>query len=124
MKKLLTATALIESGAGVGLLAVPSVISRLLLGVTLDTPATLTVARIAGVALLALGIACWLVSYDARTCAARGVVSAMGLYNLGAVIVLGAAGLQMQPVGIGLWPAVILHIAMTAWCLVGLLKKT
>lgn len=123
MKKLLTTTALIESGTGLGLLAAPSIVSRLLLGATLDAPAALTVARVAGLALLTLSVACWLVRYDARTCAARGVVSAMGLYNLGAVIILSAAGLQLHPAGIALWPAVILHIVMTAWCLLSLLKK-
>lgn len=62
MKALLTFTALIEGVTGLGLLAVPSVLARLLLGVPLDAPAALTVARVAGVALLALSVACsgWL----------------------------------------------------------------
>ena len=40
----------------------------------------------------------------------------MVLYNLGAVVILGAAGIRSQPVGIALWPAVVLHAAMTVWC--------
>jgi hypothetical protein len=74
--------------------------------------------RVAGVALLALGVACWLAQHDAQSCAARGLVSAMVLYNLGAVVILGAAGLQSQSVGIALWPAVILHAVMAVWCIV------
>jgi len=55
-----------------------------------------------------------LAAFDSQSCSARGVVSAMVLYNVGAVVVLGAAGIQSQPVGIALWPAVILHTAMTS----------
>jgi len=123
MKSLLFVTAGFEAGIGIGLLAAPSVVARLLLGATLDAPAALTVARVAGAALLALGVACWLAAFDPQSCAARGVVSAMVLYNVGAVVVLGAAGIQSQQVGIGLWPAVILHTAMTIWCITILLKK-
>jgi hypothetical protein len=39
VKKLLTLTAIIEAGTGLGLLAAPAVLARLLLGGTLDTPA-------------------------------------------------------------------------------------
>jgi hypothetical protein len=123
MKPLLLTTAVLEAGTGIGLLAVPLVVARLLLGATLDAPAAITVARVAGAALLALGVACWLAASDTQSCAARGVVSAMVLYNLGAVVILGAAGIQSQPTGIGLWPAVILHTAMTVWCVASLLRK-
>jgi hypothetical protein len=122
MRSLLATTAALEAGAGIGLLAVPSAGARLLLGAPLDAPASQTVARVAGVALLALGVACWLASSDSQSCAARGVVSAMVLYNLGATLVLGAAGLGSQS-GIALWPAVILHAAMSVWCITSLLQQ-
>jgi hypothetical protein len=123
MKSLLAATAAIEAGTGLGLLAAPSALARLLLGATLDAPAALTLARAAGAALLALSIACWLARYDTQSCAARGLVSAMALYNLGVGIILIAAGIGPLPGGIGLWPAVILHTVMTVWCVTSLLKK-
>ena len=123
MKKLLIVTAVIEAGAGVGLLCCPSAAMALLLGSPLDTPATLTLGRVAGAALFALGVACWLAHFDAQSCAARGLVSAMVLYNLGAVVILGVSGIQSQPVGVALWPAVVLHAVMTVWCIVCLLKK-
>jgi hypothetical protein len=47
----------------------------------------------------------------------------MVLYNLGAALVLGAAGLRSQLAGVGLWPAIIFHGAMTAWCVSTLLRK-
>ena len=123
MKKLLIATSVIELGAGVALLSFPSAVVTLLLGSPLDAPAAVTLGRVAGAALFALGIACWLARYDAQSCAARGLVSAMGFYNIGAVIILGAAGIVSQPVGVALWPAVMLHAAMTLWCITVLRRK-
>jgi hypothetical protein len=47
----------------------------------------------------------------------------MVLYNFGAVVILGLAGIQLRPVGIALWSAVALHAAMTIWCVTCLLRK-
>jgi hypothetical protein len=121
VKFLLKLTAAIEATTGLGLVAVPAVVVRLLLGVEL-LGAGIPLGRIAGVALFALGITCWLASSDTQSCAARGVVSAMALYNLGVALILTAFGIQSQAIGPGLWPAVILHAIMTAWCLASLIK--
>jgi hypothetical protein len=122
MKLLLKLTALIEAGTGLGLVAVPGVVVRLLLGGELSG-AGISLGRVAGVALLALGIACWLASSDIQSCAARGIVSATALYNLGVALILSVVGIQSQPIGIALWPAVILHAIMTVWCLTKLMRK-
>ena len=123
MKRLLIVTAVIELGAGVALLCFPSATVALLLGSLLDTPAAMNLARVAGAALFALGVACWLARDNTQSRAARGLVSAMVLYNLGAVIILSAAGIRSQPVGIALWPAVVLHAVMTIWCVASLLRR-
>jgi hypothetical protein len=115
MKRLLTLTAIIEAATGLALMVVPSVVVQLLLGAEISG-ASIPLGRVAGVALLALGVACWLAHCDQQSRAARGLVSAMVLYNLGAVVILGAAGIRSQPVGIALWPAVILHAVMAVWC--------
>ena len=115
-----TATAVIEAGAGLALLCFPSVTVALLLSTPLETIAGFTVARVAGAALLTLGAAFWLARGDRQSRAARGLVAAMVLYNLGAVIILGVAGIRSQPVGLVLWPAVVLHAAMTIWCIMSL----
>jgi hypothetical protein len=122
MNRLLSLTAIIEAGAGLGLLAVPSIVVRLLLGGEISG-AGIPLGRVAGAALFALSVACWLAHYDSQSCAARGLVSAMVVYNLGAVVILGAAGISWQPVGIALWPAVVLHAGMTVWCGAELLGK-
>lgn len=122
MKPLLKLTALIEAGTGLGLIAVPTVVVRLLLGGEL-LGAGVPLGRVAGVALLALGIACWLASSDAQSCAARGIVSAMALYNIGVALILTLFGIQSQSIGLALWPAVILHAIMTVWCIASLMRK-
>ena len=123
MKTLLIVTTLIELGAGVALLGFPSAAVKLLLGSPLDAPAAVTLGRVAGVALLALGVACWRASGDTKSRAARGLAGAMVLYNLGVAGILAAAGVQSQTLGIALWPAVILHAAMTVWCVTSLRRK-
>jgi hypothetical protein len=110
----------LEAGAGVALMGEPSAMATLLVGAPLATPAAVSVARVGAAGLLSLGVACWLARRDAHSIAASGLVAAMLLYNVGTVAVLGAAGLQLRPTGIGLWPAVIVHAAMAAWCLADL----
>jgi spore maturation protein SpmB len=122
VKILYTPTAVIELGAGLALLGFPSAMATLLVGSPLEGSAALTVARVAGTALLALAVACWLARGDTRSPAARGLVAAMVLYNLGVALILGAVGIRSQPVGVALWPAVVLHAVMTIWCIVSLLS--
>ena len=119
MNRLLKLTAIIEAATGLGLIVVPAMVVRLLLGGEISG-ASIPLGRVAGVALLALGVACWFASYEVQNRAARGVASAMMLYNVGVILILAAAGLQSRPVGIALWPAVILHAAMSVWCVANL----
>ena len=123
MKHLLIVTAVIEAGAGLALLVVPAVVVQLLLGADISG-AAIPLGRVAGAALLALGVASWLARGDTQSRAARGLVAAMLLYNCGAVIVLGAAGIRLQTAGIALWPAVILHGGMAVWCVSQLAHKS
>jgi hypothetical protein len=120
MKRLLTLTAIIEATTGLALLVMPSFVVRLLLGSPLETFDAVTLGRVAGSGLLALGVACWLARNDTESSATTGLVVAMLLYNLFVAIVLGGAGVSSHPIGIALWPAVALHAAMFGWCVVSL----
>jgi len=124
MKRLLTLSAIIEVPTGLGLIAVPSTVVRLLLGSPLDTTTEVILGRVAGAALLALGVACWLARDDAQSRAAKGLVTAMLLYNIATVAVLAFAGIGFGLHGVALWPAVILHCAMTLWCVARLMNST
>ncbi len=117
MSRLLAVTALMETGAGLALLIIPGFVVHLIMGSGLEGAPALAIARIAGAALFALGVACWFAHTDAGSAAGLGLTKAMALYNLGVVLVLVAAGLQAETVGILLWPAVIIHAAMAAWCI-------
>ena len=120
VKSLYATTAAIEGGAGLALLCLPSAAANLLLGAPLQQPAAFTVARVGGAGLLTLGIACWLARSDTQSPAARGLITAMVIYNIGVALVLGTAGLRSQSVGIILWPAVVLHTVMAVWCIMSL----
>lgn len=110
-------TAVIELGAGLVLLLVPSAAISILLGTPLDAPAAVVVARVAGAALLSLGAACWLVRADGQHHGAAALVAAMCLYNSAVALLLVYADL-MGLRGWGLWPAVLVHLAMAIWCVV------
>ena len=114
---LFTVTAVVEAATGLALLIVPAEVVRVLLGGSFEAPAGQVVARVAGAALLALALANWRARSDERSSAAAGVVAAMLLYNTVTAAVLAYAGYSLRMRGIGLWPAVVLHVVMAVWCL-------
>jgi hypothetical protein len=116
-KTLLIVTALVETATGLTLLVSPTLVISLLLGASLDAPATLVLARMAGAALLSLGCACWLARDDGQNRGVGGLVAAMLLYNSVAVAVLANAGVLARLVGLLTWPAVALHAALAVWCI-------
>jgi hypothetical protein len=117
LRSLLAVTAVFEALTGIALIVVPSRIVSLLIGTTLDGAGAMTVARIAGAALLSLAIACWLLRNNT---AALGVVNAMLVYNIAATAVLLYGDFGYKLSAVGLWPAVLLHAALAMWCFISL----
>lgn len=117
MHTLLVVTALLEGMVGLVLLALPSQLATLLVGSPLEAPAALTLARVAGVALVALSLTCWLARHETQSRAVRGLVLAMAVYHAGVALVVAYAGVGLALSGLGLWPTVVFHTAMTGWCL-------
>jgi hypothetical protein len=115
-KSLLTVTALLETSTGLALLLSPPLVVALLLGASLDAPASLVVSRVAGAALLSLGIGCWLARDDGSSRAGRGLVAAVLFYNSATVAVLAQAAAGAGLSGPLLWPVVVLHASLAIWC--------
>ena len=102
MKNALTFAAVAEVATGLALLIAPSLTVHLLLGEQL-TGVAMPVARVAGIALIALGIACW------------PGPPLVGMLTYSALITLYLAYLSFAGLsGILLWPAVVLHAILTA----------
>jgi len=101
MKKVLIFAACVEIITGVALLVVTSLVVRLLLGGEL-TGIAIPIARVTGIALIALGIACW------------PGPALLGMLTYSAVVALYLAYLGFAGfTGAFLWPAVIFHIILT-----------
>ncbi len=92
-----------EAATGVALLIVPSLVGRLLLGEEL-TGVAIPVARVTGIALIALGVACW----------PGPPLVGMLIYSAAVTLYLAYVGFAGGLSGILLWPAVVLHVILTA----------
>jgi hypothetical protein len=99
----LPVAAVAEIGTGLGLLIVPSLVGQLLLGQPLAGVA-LPVARVAGLGLVGLGIACW--PGPPRL--------GMLTYSAAVTVYLAYLGATGAASGALLWPAVLLHAVLTA----------
>jgi hypothetical protein len=123
MKNLLTTTAVIEGGAGLFLLTLPALASTLLFGSPLDTPAGLTAGRSSGAALIAMGVASWLMRSEGQSPAARALVAALVTYNAAIVAIFAYAGIGLGVTSIGLWPGAVVHAGMAVWCVASLFGR-
>lgn len=102
MKNALAAVAICEAATGVALLIAPQLVGQLLLGEQLAGVAV-PVARVAGMALIGLGIACW------------PGPPLLGMLTYSALVTVYLAYLGLVGIaGIFLWPAVVLHVILTA----------
>ena len=115
-KVFLLVTAFVEAATGLGLLILPAVLFAILLGVEQPTVDATLVGRIAGAALLALGIASWMARSDTSTTAQLGLLTGIFIYNATVSMLLVFAGTALKMSGVFLWPAVALHAILTVWC--------
>jgi hypothetical protein len=115
MKSLLTLTALIEVAIGLSLIAIPSVTSSLLLGVSLIEPSGILVGRIGGAALISLAITCWLSRNERHS--SLFIAKALVFYNTAAAFLLVYGVMAEKFSGLSLWPAAILHVVLLIWCI-------
>jgi hypothetical protein len=102
MKRALIFAAVGEASTGLALLIVPGLVGHLLLGEELNGIA-IPVARVAGIALIGLAVACWPGTPRAG----------MLTYSAAVMLYLAYLGLTGSSTGLLLWPAVILHLILT-----------
>lgn len=113
MKKALIFAAVAEAATGLVLLIVPSLVGQLLFGEELTAVAT-PVGRVAGIALIALGFACW----------PGPPLVGMLIYNTVVALYLAYLGFAGGLIGVLLWPAVAVHLILSillgrAWLTTG-----
>lgn len=121
MNKLLAFAAASEAATGAALMIVPSLVGQLLFGVELIGIA-IPLARIAGIALISLVLACWPGS-DTAGSPSR-ALRAMFCYSLLASLYLTYLGISGVAVGILLWPAVVVHAVLTLLFVRGWIKRS
>ena len=114
-KYLLIVNGMGEMGTGLLLLFIPLAVFTVLLGVSSPTPEAIFVGRIAGAALMAMGVACWLARNDQGSLALRALLTGVLLYDLAAAGLLAYAGAGLKMVGWALWPAVGVHAVLAVW---------
>ena len=102
MKKVVVFAAVAETATGLALLVVPSLVAQLLLGEELTGVAP-PVARVAGIALVALGLACW----------PGPPIRGMLIYSALVTVYLAYLGLAAATAGVLLWPVVALHLILS-----------
>lgn len=122
MKTLLIAKSAVEIGAGLAFALFPSAVFFLLFGEHSDSRLLIRAGYIIGIALVTLGIACWLSRNDSRSHAASGLIVALLIYDAGFVFILVSAYFGTGVSGLLLWPVAALHSGL-AICSVLCLKK-
>jgi hypothetical protein len=120
---LLIVTAFGEGGTGLLALVSPSVLLALLLGIDHTSPEASFFGRIAGAALLGIGVASWLGRSHKDSAAQFALLSGLLTYDMVAAVILAYTGLFENLTGIALWPAVVLHAALAIWCFLCLRAK-
>jgi hypothetical protein len=111
MTKVLIFTGIAESTTGLALLIVPSLVGRLLFGQDL-TGVAIPVARVAGIALIGLDIACW----------PGPSLLGMSTYSAAVSLYLACLGFAGAFTGAFLWPAVVLHSLLTVFLVAALAR--
>jgi hypothetical protein len=108
---LLMCAAVLEGLAGIVLTLAPGVVIVLLFGGAPGATSSM-VGRLAGIALLSLGIACWGAHADGAGTARTSTVRGITLYNAGAGLLLIAVATSWSTAGVVTWIAGILHLGL------------
>jgi hypothetical protein len=109
-RSVLGVAAAVEAVTGLFLLVFPHLVAKLLLAAEV-TGVSIVIGRVAGIALLSLGVGCW---FGRQEASCGWALAAMLLYNALVTPYLAFVGLGTEFVGVLLWPAVGVHGVLTA----------
>lgn len=109
-RNILTFAAVAEIGTGLALIVDPPLVVALLFGWTASDQGV-QLGRVTGIALLALGMACW--PSRERAESLRAAFRGMLVYSALAALYLAFLGAVGHRGGVLLWPAVTLHTALS-----------
>ena len=104
MNKLLAFAGIAEAATGAALVIAPSLVARLLLGAEL-AGVSIPIARVTGIALIGLGVACW----------PGPALVGMLTYNASVTLYLLYVGVRREWAGPLLWSAVAVHAGLAVW---------
>jgi len=108
-RSVLGVAAAVEAVTGLLLLVLPHVMAKLLFAVDV-TGVAIVIGRVAGIALLSLGVGCW---FGREEATGGWALLAMLLYNVLVTLYLAMVGLGTEFIGVLLWPAVVVHAVLT-----------
>ncbi len=112
-RQLLTFAAAFESLTGLALILAPKATAVFILGAEPNVVGKM-LRRVCGVALVALGIACWGARTDSESAARSGTLKTITFYNAGVGLLLVLFAAIGKTGGIVLWSAGVLHLALAA----------
>ena len=112
-RSLILASAAVEAGTGLALLLLPRLVVRALLGTGLSRSGVAT-SRVAGLALVSLGVACWPETAARPASSDLPPFRALFVYNGLATAYLASLRARGGYRGIALGPATAFHAVMTA----------
>lgn len=117
---LLIVTAVVELATGAALLMAPSLTAELMLGAGLGSPVAVMVGRVAGAALVSIGLSCWLERDCSRNGPRTGLVIGLLAYNVLIPVLLTYAAVVENVSGVAFWPGIGLHSVLSIWCVASL----
>jgi hypothetical protein len=116
MKRLFAVAGVAEVLGGLAFVLTPTLQAELFFGASINGPAESVMARVMGLAMMALGLAFWQGRTEPQASTARGMAVVVLVYNTAVAILLVASAVLSHLSAAALWPATGLHAALAVWC--------
>lgn len=119
MKLLLKSTSIIEGLTGLAFIFIPNVLTNVLLGLSITEVSGLILSMVAGAALLAIAIVCWLISESTN---AMALVKGLMFYNITVVGIVLYSSIHFSVNTVAFFTIAGFHFVYGIWCLIAIRK--